>query len=44
MAIYAYLAEKRTQENRSEESTMEESAQSVLSIEPDDPRFKIQEG
>lgn len=43
MAIYAYLDEKRTQEHRSEETSMEESAQGVLSIEPDDPRFKIRD-
>ena len=41
MAIFAYLAEKRMEEHRSEESTMELAAQAVLSIEPDDPRFKI---
>ena len=41
MAIYSHLAEKRTQEIRSEDSAMEVSAHGVLSIEPDDPRFKI---
>jgi GTP-binding protein len=41
MAIYAHLAEKRTQEFRAEETTMEQSVQGILSIEPDDPRFKI---
>ena len=40
-AIYAHLAEKRTQEFRAEETTMEQSVQGILSIEPDDPRFKI---
>ena len=43
MAIYSHLAEKRAQEHRAEETTMEESAQGILSIEPDDPRFKIME-
>lgn len=41
MAIYAYLAEKRVEAFRSEESAMEQAAQAILSIEPDDPRFKV---
>jgi GTP-binding protein len=39
--IYRYLAEKRQQETRSEETHMVAEAQSILSIDPDDPRFKI---
>ncbi|WP_395823896.1 GTPase ObgE [Collimonas sp.] len=39
--IYGYLAEKRQQETRSEETHMVADAQPILSIDPDDPRFKI---
>ncbi|MBC3885471.1 GTPase ObgE [Undibacterium griseum] len=39
--IYAYLEQKRTQEQRSQETQMKEEAQGILSIDPDDPRFKI---
>lgn len=39
--IYGYLAEKRQQETRSEEKHMVVEAQAILSIDPDDPRFKI---
>ncbi|MEO6921981.1 MAG: GTPase ObgE [Collimonas sp.] len=39
--IYSYLAEKRQQETRSEEKQMVVEAQTILSIDPDDPRFKI---
>ncbi|AMP07155.1 GTPase ObgE [Collimonas pratensis] len=39
--IYGYLAEKRQQETRSEEKQMVVEAQAILSIDPDDPRFKI---
>jgi GTPase len=39
--IYAYLAEKRQQEQRSQETQMKEEAQGILSIDPDDPRFKV---
>ena len=39
--IYGYLAEKRQQETRSEETHMVAEAQAILSIHPDDPRFKI---
>ncbi|MBI3284078.1 MAG: GTPase ObgE [Burkholderiales bacterium] len=39
--IYAYLAEKRLQEQRSQETKMKEEAQGILSIDPDDPRFKV---
>ncbi|MBC3935194.1 GTPase ObgE [Undibacterium rugosum] len=40
-AIYAHLEEKRTQEQRSQETKMKEEAQGILSIDPDDPRFKV---
>ncbi|MBC7490175.1 MAG: GTPase ObgE, partial [Glaciimonas sp.] len=39
--IYVYLAEKRQQEHRAEETHMTEEAQGILSIDSDDPRFKI---
>jgi GTPase len=39
--IYSYLAEKRQKETRSEEKQMVVEAQTILSIDPDDPRFKI---
>jgi GTPase len=39
--IYSYLAEKRQQEQRSQETQMKEEAQGILSIDPDDPRFKV---
>ncbi|MFZ6638825.1 GTPase ObgE [Undibacterium sp. TC4M20W] len=39
--IYKYLEEKRTHEQRSQETTMKEEAQGILSIDPDDPRFKV---
>ena len=39
--IYAYLTEKRMQEQRSQETQMKEEAQGILSIDPDDPRFKV---
>jgi len=39
--IYSYLAEKRQQEQRSEETQMVQEAQGILSIDPDDPRFKV---
>jgi GTP-binding protein len=41
--IYNYLAEKRQMESRSEQSQMVEEAQGILSIDPDDPRFKVME-
>ena len=40
-AIYAHLEEKRTQEQRSQETKMKEEAKGILSIDPDDPRFKV---
>jgi GTP-binding protein len=41
MAIYKDIEEKRTQEQRSQETQMKEEAQGILSIDPDDPRFKV---
>ena len=41
--IDAYLAEKRQQEQRAEETQMTEEARGIGSIDPDDPRFKIVE-
>jgi GTP-binding protein len=40
-AIYDYLAEQRQQEHRAEETQMVEEARSIVSIDPDDPRFKV---
>jgi GTP-binding protein len=39
-AIYAWLEQTRTLQNRSDDASLEESAHGVLSIEPDDPRFR----
>ncbi|MBC3873248.1 Obg family GTPase CgtA [Undibacterium flavidum] len=39
--IYVHLEEKRTAEQRSQETQMKEEAQGILSIDPDDPRFKV---
>jgi GTP-binding protein len=39
--IYAYLEEKRKLEQRSQETQMVEEAQGIMSIDPDDPRFKV---
>ena len=39
--IYAYIEEKRIAEHRSLETQMKEEAQGILSIDPDDPRFKV---
>ncbi|MQR02202.1 GTPase ObgE [Glaciimonas soli] len=39
--IYKYIESKRQQEHRAEETQMTEEAQGILSIDPDDPRFKI---
>jgi GTP-binding protein len=41
--IYKYLEETRALEHRAEETQMTEEAQGILSIDPDDPRFKILE-
>ncbi|MGB7481227.1 MAG: GTPase ObgE [Burkholderiaceae bacterium] len=40
-AIHAYLADKRQQEQRAEETQMTEEARGIGSIDPDDPRFKV---
>jgi GTP-binding protein len=42
-AIYDYLAEQRQQEHRAEETQMVEEARGIISIDPDDPRFKVME-
>ncbi|GAB3456306.1 GTPase ObgE [Massilia terrae] len=42
-AIYKYLEETRALEHRAQETQMIEEAQGILSIDPDDPRFKILE-
>ncbi|MBC7574676.1 MAG: GTPase ObgE [Herminiimonas sp.] len=41
--IYNYLAEQRASEYRAEETQMVEEARSIVSIDPDDPRFKVME-
>lgn len=41
--IYNYLAQQRQLENRSEQAQIVEEAQGILSIDPDDPRFKVPE-
>lgn len=41
--IYNYLAEKREQEQRAQETQMAEEVRSIASIDPDDPRFKQSE-
>ena len=41
--IYNYLAEQRAAEYRSEETQMVEEARGIVSIDPDDPRFKVME-
>ena len=38
--IYDYLAARRQQESRAEETQMVEEARGIASIDPDDPRFK----
>jgi GTP-binding protein len=42
-AIYDYLAEQKQQEHRAEETQMVEEARGIISIDPDDPRFKVME-
>jgi len=42
-AIYLHLEEKRTLEQRAEETSMTEEARGINSIDPSDPRFKILE-
>ncbi len=39
--IYNYLAVQRQQQNRAEETQMVEEARGIVSIDPDDPRFKV---
>jgi GTP-binding protein len=39
--IYNYLAEQRQMQTRSEDSQVAEEVQGILSVDPDDPRFKI---
>jgi GTP-binding protein len=39
--IYNYLAVQRQQESRAEETQMVEEARGIVSIDPDDPRFKV---
>ncbi|MDB5807157.1 MAG: GTP-binding protein [Betaproteobacteria bacterium] len=41
--IYNYLAVQRQQEHRAEETQMVEEARGIVSIDPDDPRFKVLE-
>jgi GTP-binding protein len=41
--IYNYLAQQRQQETRAEETQMVEEARAIVSIDPDDPRFKLME-
>jgi GTPase len=41
--IYNYLASQREQEQRAQETTMTEEARGIVSIDPDDPRFKVVE-
>jgi GTP-binding protein len=40
-AIYNYMAEQRQQEHRAEETQMAEEVRGIVSIDPDDPRFKV---
>jgi GTP-binding protein len=40
-AIYLYLQETRAVAHRAQETKMREEAQGILSIDPDDPRFKV---
>lgn len=41
--IYNYLEVQRQQEHRAEETQMAEEARGIVSIDPDDPRFKVVE-
>jgi GTP-binding protein len=43
IAIYEYLAEQRQIEQRAAEKQMAEEARGIVSIDPDDPRFKVSE-
>lgn len=39
--IYDYLATQRLEQHRAEETQMVEEARAIVSIDPDDPRFKV---
>jgi GTP-binding protein len=39
--IYNYLAQQKAAQYRAEETQMSEQARSIISIDPDDPRFKM---
>lgn len=41
MEIYNYLAQQRQMEHRAGETEMIEEARGIVSIDPDDPRFKV---
>jgi len=43
-AVYDYLAEQRQQEQRAAETEMAEQARAIVSIDPDDPRFRQSHG
>ncbi|MEC5215816.1 GTP-binding protein [Actimicrobium sp. GrIS 1.19] len=43
IATYNYLAEQRALEYRAEETQMSEEARGIISIDADDPRFKVME-
>ena len=43
VAVYDYLAQQRQQEVRAQETQMDEQVRGIDSIDPDDPRFKVQE-
>ena len=43
LAIYEYLAQQRALEYRAEETQMTEEARAIVSIDADDPRFKVME-
>ena len=43
LEIYEYLAQQRTLEYRAEETQMTEEARGIVSIDADDPRFKVME-
>ena len=43
LEIYEYLAQQRALEYRAEETQMTEEARSIVSIDADDPRFKVME-
>ena len=40
-AIYLHVEANRVQEHRATETQMAEEARGIVSIDPDDPRFKI---